>query len=148
MTSWPRRIHTTWLSLQCTAVASGQTSLGAFRHIFTMRQLHAETPMCASPKPLGYDSASITPKIDVHIVAEHMENFQPQRVKIVKISGTYRTLETSAGCCSNVKMSPSGEVGMRKPSIAIVERDAAVEGVMDLNFGAGETEAARLWMDL
>lgn len=37
---------------------------------------------------------------------------------------------------------------MLEPSIAIVERDAAVEGAMDLYFGAGETEAARLGMNL
>ena len=37
---------------------------------------------------------------------------------------------------------------MLEPGIAIVERDAAVESLMDLDFGSGETEAAGLRMNL
>src|SRR6185437_9118239 len=37
---------------------------------------------------------------------------------------------------------------MLEPGIAIVERDLAVESAIDLHFGSGETEAARLRMDL
>src|SRR5665213_1855061 len=45
-------------------------------------------------------------------------------------------------------MSPSGKVGMLEPSVAVVERDAAVERLIDLYFGTGEAEAARLGMNL
>jgi hypothetical protein len=47
-----------------------------------------------------------------------------------------------------MKMSPSGKVGMMEPSVAMVERDAAVESLIDLHFGSGETVATRLRVDL
>ena len=37
---------------------------------------------------------------------------------------------------------------MIEPGIAIVERDTAIESLMDLDFGSGETEAAGLGMKL
>jgi hypothetical protein len=37
---------------------------------------------------------------------------------------------------------------MIEPGIAIVERDTAIESLMDLDFGSGETEAAGLGMNL
>jgi hypothetical protein len=37
---------------------------------------------------------------------------------------------------------------MIEPGIAIVERDTAIESLMDLDFGSGETEAAGLRMNL
>src|SRR5713226_6555268 len=43
-----------------------------------------------------------------------------------------------------MKVSPSWSVGMFEASIAVVERDLAVETVIELNFGAGEAEAAVL----
>ena len=45
-------------------------------------------------------------------------------------------------------MSPSYEIGMFKPGVAVVERNAAIEGVTDLYFGSGEAEAARLRVNL
>jgi hypothetical protein len=37
---------------------------------------------------------------------------------------------------------------MLEPSITVVERDAAVQSLIDLHFGSGETVAARLRVDL
>jgi len=37
---------------------------------------------------------------------------------------------------------------MIEPGIAIVERDTAIESLMDLDFGSGEAEAAGLGMNL
>src|ERR1700740_409137 len=37
---------------------------------------------------------------------------------------------------------------MVEPSVAVVERNAAVERLTDVHFGSGEAEAARLRMDL
>src|SRR5271167_663523 len=45
-------------------------------------------------------------------------------------------------------MSPSRKVGMIEPGVAIVERDTAIESLMDLDFGSGEAEAAGLGMNL
>jgi hypothetical protein len=37
---------------------------------------------------------------------------------------------------------------MMEPSVAVVERDAAVESLIDLHFGSSETVATRLRVDL
>ena len=37
---------------------------------------------------------------------------------------------------------------MLEPGVAVVERDPAIEGLTNLDFGSGETEAAGLRMDL
>ena len=45
-------------------------------------------------------------------------------------------------------MSPSGEIGVLEACVAVVERDTAIEGVADLDLGAGKTKATRLGMNL
>ncbi len=45
-------------------------------------------------------------------------------------------------------MSPCRKIGMLQPSIAIVERDPAIESLMDLHGGSGKAEAAGLRMNL
>lgn len=45
-------------------------------------------------------------------------------------------------------MSPSRKVGMLEPGVAVVERNAAVERLMDLHFGPREAVASRLRMNL
>ncbi len=47
-----------------------------------------------------------------------------------------------------MKMSPSWGVGVFEASIAVVERDASVESVIELNFGTCDAEAPMLGQDL
>ena len=47
-----------------------------------------------------------------------------------------------------MKMSPPWGVGVFQAGIAVVERDAAIERLVELDFGPGEAEAAVLWWDL
>ena len=45
-------------------------------------------------------------------------------------------------------MSPSCQIGMLQPGVAVVERDAAIESLMDLHGGSGKAKAAGLRMNL
>lgn len=45
-------------------------------------------------------------------------------------------------------MSPSGEMGMLEPVVAVIERNATVQRLMDLHFGSCKTKPPRLRMDL
>ena len=44
-------------------------------------------------KLLGHGSVSKTLNIYVHVLAEHLEQFERQRAKVLGISGTYRAPE-------------------------------------------------------
>jgi len=70
--------------------------LHMFRHTFATRQLHAGVPVSVVSKLLGHGSASTTLNIYAHVLAEHMDEFQRQRAKILGISGTYRAPDGSA----------------------------------------------------
>jgi integrase len=70
--------------------------LHMFRHTFATRQLHAGVPVSVVSKLLGHGSASTTLNIYAHVLAEHMEEFQRQRAKILGISGTYRAPDAGA----------------------------------------------------
>jgi hypothetical protein len=58
-----------------------------FRHTFATRQLHAGVPIAVVSKILGHGSISTTLNIYAHVMAEHMEQFERQRARIL---GTYR----------------------------------------------------------
>lgn len=72
-------------------VANGH--LHMFRHTFATRQLHAGVPVAVVSKLLGHGSISTTLNIYAHVLAEHLEQFERQRAKVLGISGTYRALE-------------------------------------------------------
>jgi len=72
-------------------VADG--NLHAFRHTFATRQLHAGVPIAVVSKLLGHGSISTTLNIYAHVLAEHLEQFERQRAKVLGISGTYRAPE-------------------------------------------------------
>src|SRR5260370_6636251 len=67
--------------------------LHMFRHTFATRQLHAGVPIAVVSKLLGHGSISTTLNIYAHVLAEHLEQFERQRAKVLGISGTYRAPE-------------------------------------------------------
>jgi len=67
--------------------------LHMFRHTFATRQLHAGVPVAVVSKLLGHGSVSTTLNIYAHVLAEHLEQFERQRAKVLGISGTYRAPE-------------------------------------------------------
>ena len=64
--------------------------LHMFRHTFATRQLQAGVPVTVVSKILGHGSISTTLNIYAHVLAEHMEQFERQRARIL---GTYRAPE-------------------------------------------------------
>jgi site-specific recombinase XerD len=72
-------------------VADG--NLHMFRHTFATRQLHAGVPVSVVSKLLGHGSISTTLNIYAHVLAEHLEQFERQRARIL---GTYRAPDVSA----------------------------------------------------
>src|SRR3984957_7641621 len=67
--------------------------LHMFRHTFATRQLQAGVPVTVVSKILGHGSISTTLDIYAHVLAEHMEQFERQRARIL---GTYRAPDVSA----------------------------------------------------
>ena len=67
--------------------------LHMFRHTFATRQLHAGVSVSVVSKLLGHGSISTTLNIYAHVLAEHLEQFERQRAKVLGISGTYRAPE-------------------------------------------------------
>ena len=67
--------------------------LHMFRHTFATRQLQAGVPVTVVSKILGHGSISTTLDIYAHVLAEHMEQFERQRARIL---GTYRAPEVGA----------------------------------------------------
>jgi len=65
--------------------------LHMFRHTFATRQLHAGVSVSVVSKLLGHGSISTTLNIYAHVLAEHMEQFERQRARIL---GTKRAPET------------------------------------------------------
>jgi hypothetical protein len=47
---------------------------------------------------LGHGSISTTLNIYAHVLAEHLEQFERQRAKVLGISGTYRAPDGVDGC--------------------------------------------------
>jgi site-specific recombinase XerD len=64
-----------------------------FRHTFATRQLHAGVPIAVVSKILGHGSISTTFNVYAHVLAEHMEQFERQRARIL---GTYRAPDAGA----------------------------------------------------
>ena len=64
-----------------------------FRHTFATRQLHAGVPVAVVSKILGHGSISTTLNIYAHVLAEHMEQFERQRARIL---GTNLALDAGA----------------------------------------------------
>jgi integrase len=67
--------------------------LHMFRHTFATRQLHAGVPVAIVSKILGHGNISTTLNIYAHVMAEHMEQFERQRARIL---GTYRAPDAGA----------------------------------------------------
>ena len=65
-------------------------NLHMFRHTFATRQLNAGVPVSVVSKLLGHSSISTTLNIYTHVLAEHLEQFERQRAKVLGIWGTYR----------------------------------------------------------
>jgi integrase len=63
-------------------------NLHMFRHTFATRQLHAGVPIAVVSRLLGHASISTTLNIYAHVLAEHLEQFERQRAKVLGISGT------------------------------------------------------------
>ena len=68
----------------------GDGNLHMFRHTFATRQLNAGVPVSVVSKLLGHASISTTLNIYTHVLAEHLEQFERQRAKVLGIWGTYR----------------------------------------------------------
>lgn len=64
--------------------------LHMFRHTFATRQLHAGVPVAVVSKLLGHGSISTTLNIYAHVLAEHLEQFERERARIL---GTNLALE-------------------------------------------------------
>jgi integrase len=62
-------------------VANG--NLHMFRHTFATRQLQTGVPITVVSKILGHGSISTTLNIYAHVLAEHMEQFERQRARIL-----------------------------------------------------------------
>ena|ERR1700722_1236108 len=58
-------------------------NLHALRQTFTTPQLNAGVPVAVVSKLLGHGSISTTLNIYVHVLAEHMEQFERQRARIL-----------------------------------------------------------------
>ena len=58
-----------------------------FRHTFAMRRLQAGVPVTAVSKILGHGSISTTLNTYAHALAEHMEQFERQRARILAFIG-------------------------------------------------------------
>ena len=69
--------------------------LHMLRHTFATRQLHAGVSVSVVSKLLGHGSISTTLNIYAHVLAEHLEQFERQRAKVLGISGTYRAPEAA-----------------------------------------------------
>jgi hypothetical protein len=54
-----------------------------FRHTFATRQLHAGVPIAVVSKILGHGSISTTLNIYAHVLAEHLEQFERQRARVL-----------------------------------------------------------------
>jgi integrase len=67
--------------------------LHMFRHTFATRQLHAGVPVAVVSKILGHGSISTTLNIYAHVLAEHLEQFERQRARIL---GTNLALDAGA----------------------------------------------------
>jgi len=67
--------------------------LHMFRHTFATRQLNAGVPVSVVSKILGHGSISTTLNTYAHVLAEHMEQFERQRARIL---GTKRAPDVSA----------------------------------------------------
>jgi integrase len=57
--------------------------LHMFRHTFATRQLNAGVPVSVVSKILGHGSISTTLNIYAHVLAEHMQQFERQRARIL-----------------------------------------------------------------
>lgn len=68
-------------------------NLHMFRHTFATRQLHAGVSVSVVSKLLGHGSISTTLNIYAHVLAEHLEQFEQQRARIL---GTKRAPEAVA----------------------------------------------------
>ncbi len=75
-------------SMMNTAYINSICACSAIR--FATRQLHAGVPVSVVSKLLGHGSISTTLNIYAHVLAEHLEQFERQRAKVLGISGTYR----------------------------------------------------------
>jgi integrase len=58
-------------------------NLHTFRHTIATRQLNAGVPVAVVSKLLGHGSISTTLNIYAHVLAEHMEQFERQRARIL-----------------------------------------------------------------
>jgi integrase len=58
-------------------------NLHMFRHTFATRQLHAGIPIAVVSKLLGHGNISTTLNIYAHVLAEHLEQFERQRARIL-----------------------------------------------------------------
>jgi integrase len=58
-------------------------NLHMFRHTFATRQLHAGVPIAVVSKILGHGSISTTLNIYAHVLAEHLEQFERQRARVL-----------------------------------------------------------------
>jgi integrase len=57
--------------------------LHMFRHTFATRQLHAGVPLSVVSKLLGHGSISTTLNIYAHVLAEHLQQLEQQRARIL-----------------------------------------------------------------
>ena len=73
-------------------------NLHMFRHTFATRQLHAGVPVTVVSKLLGHGSISTTLNIYTHVLAEHLEQFERQRARVLGIRGTYRAPGRRSSC--------------------------------------------------
>jgi len=58
-------------------------NLHMFRHTFATRQLPAGVPVSVVSRLLGHGSISTTLNIYAHVLAEHLEQFERQRARIL-----------------------------------------------------------------
>ena len=79
--------------------------LHMFRHTFATRQLQSGVPVTVVSKILGHGSISTTLDIYAHVLAEHMEQFERQRARIL---GTYRAPEVLK-CLKWVRLQKNGK---------------------------------------
>lgn len=62
-------------------------NLHMFRHTFATRQLHAGVPISVVSKILGHGSISTTLNIYAHVLAEHLEQFERTRARVLGANG-------------------------------------------------------------
>jgi site-specific recombinase XerD len=58
-----------------------------FRHSFATRQLHGGVPVAVTSKLPGHGSISTTLNIHAHVLAEHLQQFEHTRAKILGTKG-------------------------------------------------------------